>query len=58
MVRGEEVYVPASERAHMVGVLHMGHQSADTMIRNCKRRIFFPVKNVTCKKKPYKNVIK
>merc|ERR1711888_200140 len=42
LVRGEEVYVPASERAHMVGVLHMGHQSAETMIRNCKGRIFFP----------------
>merc|ERR1712030_211294 len=42
LVRGEEVYVPASERAHMVGVLHMGHQSAETMVRQCKGRIYWP----------------
>ena len=42
LVRGEEVYIPKSERAHLVGVLHMGHQSADTMVRQCKGRIFWP----------------
>ena len=42
LVRGEEVYVPAGERDHMVEVLHMGHHSAETMIRNCKGRVYFP----------------
>merc|ERR1712215_294756 len=41
-VRGEEVFIPKNERAHLVGVLHMGHQSGETMVRQCKGRIFWP----------------
>ena len=42
LVQGEEVYVPAGERDHMMDVLHMGHHSAETMVRNCKGRVYFP----------------
>ena len=42
LVRGEEVYVPAGEKDHMMDVLHLGHHSAESMIRNCKSRVFFP----------------
>ena len=42
LVRGDEVYVPAGERDHMMDVLHLGHHSAETMVRNCKGRVYFP----------------
>ena len=42
LVRGDEVYVPQGERDHMLDVLHLGHHSAESMLRNCKGRIFFP----------------
>ena len=42
LVRNDEVYVPQGEREHMLDVLHLGHHSAETMLRNCRGRVFFP----------------
>ena len=42
LVRNDEVFVPKGEREHMLEVLHLGHHSADTMLRNCRGRVFFP----------------
>ena len=42
LVRNDEVYVPQGERDHMLDVLHLGHHSAESMLRNCKGRVFFP----------------
>ena len=50
LVRGDEVYVPQGERDHMLDVLHLGHHSAESMLRNCKGRVFFPkIRKVTRK---------
>ena len=42
LVRNDEVYVPQGERDHMLDVLHLGHHSAESMLRNCNGRVFFP----------------
>ena len=34
--------MPKGEREHMLEVLHLGHHSADSMLRNCLGRVFFP----------------
>ena len=36
LVRNDEFYVPQREREHMLDVLHLGHHSAETKLRNCR----------------------
>ena len=39
LVRGEEVYVPAGERDHMMDVLHLGHPSAGSMVNGIRKKL-------------------
>ena len=36
------VYIPTSEREHLVDTLHLTHASADSMLMNAKDRVWWP----------------
>jgi hypothetical protein len=42
MCKDSAVYIPASERSHMVDTLHLTHASAESMLMNAKDRVWWP----------------
>merc|ERR1711905_4521 len=42
IAKDSAVYIPASERDHMVATLHLTHASADSMLLNAKDRVWWP----------------
>ena len=42
IAKDSAVYIPVSERSHMVDTLHLTHASGDSMLMNAKDRVWWP----------------
>ena len=46
-----EILIPLSQRKQIVDTLHCSHSAADSMIIQCKRKIFWPGMKTSLQKK-------